>query len=204
MKYSFTQYFFVGLISNKVFECTFLIIITLVICAMFIDIRNVAWVTYTNPLMLEFVGGMVIARFKNSITPRLACVLLPIGLLLLGLSTLQTGPRVIMWGVPAFAIITGAVATERWGFLPSSKLLLLLGNSSYSIYLFQVISIDIARNIIQSSNLVGYYQFIALILLSMVMTSLLGIIVHLLLERRIVRFLAKRRAPARSDVLAAP
>jgi exopolysaccharide production protein ExoZ len=97
---------------------------------------------YTNPLLLEFAAGMLLAvawrrRWLNA--PWLGVVALLAGIAAYALQQVgvapTTGARVIDWGAPAIFIVAGALAIEGAGRMPQSLFGLLVGNASYSLYL---------------------------------------------------------------------
>ncbi|HVY90382.1 MAG TPA: acyltransferase [Hyphomonadaceae bacterium] len=98
-------------------------------------------VTYTNPILLEFLAGMWIAAAWTRWTKPSAMVAL--GVMALGVALVPTlsnmwpgAPRLLMWGLPAGLIVLGAVLFERGAKVASLPWLLLLGDASYSIYLW--------------------------------------------------------------------
>ena len=99
----------------------------------------------TNPLVLEFLLGCALGfAFQKGVTlPAWSSVLLivagALGLFFAGrfqgVTSFLQQDRVILFGIPAFCIVTGAVFLEKaYSFkIPAS--LLLIGDSSYSLYL---------------------------------------------------------------------
>jgi exopolysaccharide production protein ExoZ len=99
------------------------------------------WLTVTtNPILLEFYLGAVIAflYLKGLCLSRpwaLALIASGIATILLTENVDQgQWPRVIFWGLPGGALLLGAVSLERAGLI-TPRLLVALGNSSYSLYL---------------------------------------------------------------------
>jgi peptidoglycan/LPS O-acetylase OafA/YrhL len=97
------------------------------------------WTVLFDTIVLEFVSGVMLARWTLQ-GFRLPAVIA--GALLIGgfasILTLPMGSenlRVFSWGLPAFAIVAGAVSLEPVleRILPSW--ILMLGDASYSIYL---------------------------------------------------------------------
>jgi len=95
---------------------------------------------YENTMVLEFLFGMLLAKalpFVRRIPFPVAIGLVGAGFLTL---VLWEAPnfsvwRGILWGVPALAVVGGAVALERRLGQRSPRWLLELGDASYSIYL---------------------------------------------------------------------
>ncbi|KQZ05902.1 hypothetical protein ASD21_18125 [Caulobacter sp. Root1455] len=119
------------------------VMIALVVAGLAFKPSHPLGVTYTDPLILEFLAGAILAeaRRRGAIAPTPVAA----GLLILGsatlvaqhLSAVQVWPlaRPLIWGVPALAIVAGAVMLEARGRAVEAPLLKTLGDASYSIYL---------------------------------------------------------------------
>ncbi len=146
---------------------------------------------YANPIVLEFLFGMMIAKYHI----RGSALLVPVGLLAMYLLYPLEVPRLISLGLPAAIIIVGAVGSEAK--VGSSRLLTLLGDASYSIYIFHLVALSI---------FVTYWSKIGLSKVYFVPTAVLFIVVvavaiHWLLERPIIACFARintQSAPRRS------
>jgi exopolysaccharide production protein ExoZ len=115
-----------------------------------------AMIIWTSPMLLEFLGGLVLAQA----CPRLAgagwgVLLLAAGVLALGGSAvtqhlLGGDYRVLCWGLPALAIVTGALMIEQGGRWPSTFLLPLerIGDFSYSLYLLHGLVIAVGLRVL--------------------------------------------------------
>lgn len=105
--------------------------------------RGAALMTYTNTLLVEFCFGIIIAEMRlSSLLPSSLVGLALIGLasLLFGLPALDVLPgvdRFFVWGVPSACVVLGMLALENGGWILRSRYLLLVGDASYAIYLFQ-------------------------------------------------------------------
>lgn len=103
----------------------------------------------TSPLLIEFLLGCTIAIYYKY-GPRIPNSLLII-ILLIGLSSLITTgiissswlPRVVKWGIPSALIVASIVFLERAQLFRPSTLLTTLGNSSYSLYLSHIFTINV-------------------------------------------------------------
>jgi peptidoglycan/LPS O-acetylase OafA/YrhL len=144
-----------------------------------------------SPMAIEFLLGVVVAQL-----PRRAVLglLIPAGIALIGTAAPETGLiaaaldpatavwRVVQWGLPAALILWGALSLEplfehRWSNLPVA-----IGDASYSIYLFH--------------PLVAY-GFDLLWPARFALAVGLGWTMHLIVERRIMKFRWNRPARPR-------
>lgn len=118
-------------------------IVCLVLAGLMLDPQGPAAITYTSPLLVEFLAGYGFALWRKA-GGRLSTPLAN-GLLLGGIggfaaaAILAGSPegwtRLVVWGLPAMALVAGAVALDDSGRLPASRLLSRLGDASYAIYL---------------------------------------------------------------------
>ncbi|RZT42029.1 acyltransferase family protein [Cupriavidus agavae] len=94
---------------------------------------------WSRPLALEFVFGMGIARLHRAGMLPLGLPLAALGAGLLA-ATLVWRPdadRLLTWGVPAALLVHGALTMRQ----TASRILVYLGDASYSIYLLQVFTL---------------------------------------------------------------
>lgn len=139
---------------------------------------------YGRPLVLEFVLGMMIARFK------IECpvIMIPVGFALMYLLLPMLSDRLYSLGLPAAMVVAGALRAEAR--LPELKFPALLGDASYSIYLFHMPPIVMLASV---WPLVGMGP-VAFGLASFVMALAVGCSLHYILERPIIRYFASRRS----------
>jgi len=114
--------------------------------------QNPAWITYTDPIILEFVFGMGLARalISGATLPKWgagALALLGVcGFALLSRLSLEDLPhRWIMFGLPATALVAGFVWLEAAGARFAWRLPKLLGDASYSLYLTHIFTLGALR-----------------------------------------------------------
>jgi exopolysaccharide production protein ExoZ len=155
------------------------------------DSANAAWATYTDPILLEFAAGLWLGwAWSAERLPGRRTAMLLMGLGVLGLAATAvtgvdvSGARVLLWGLPAAALVTGAVSFERQGAIPRWRVLEEIGNASYSIYLVHGLAISAVL------RLMG--QFIAAPPLVVFVASILagvlsGLLSYHLLERPLMR-----------------
>jgi hypothetical protein len=89
-------------------------------------------------IALEFLLGAWIARLRGPLPAGIAGALIGAGAALLALDA--SGPRVLVWGLPAALVVLGAVHAPQIGRGALTR----LGDASYSLYLVQVFTIPAA------------------------------------------------------------
>jgi exopolysaccharide production protein ExoZ len=98
--------------------------------------------TWANPLHLEFLAGAWISEAwlrGRLFSGRTAAAMLLLSVAGFAISAFGTTPeesRCIVWGLPAVLLVAAAVSIESSRGFPRIGLLRLLGDASYSIYLF--------------------------------------------------------------------
>ena len=99
---------------------------------------------FTEPVILEFAAGVVIGRLWKQgfrLSFRAAIGLMIAGFVLLLASDLMAHfDRAVRWGVPAVLLLSGAVFAERERGVPKLAFLHFLGDASYSIYIWHVLT----------------------------------------------------------------
>jgi exopolysaccharide production protein ExoZ len=107
--------------------------------------------TYTNPIILEFVFGVIIAhmlmlhesRFAKFALVSLAAACLAVACTFLpGISH-----RVLFAGVPAAAFVSLAILLEQRGRVPYWPFFVLVGDASYSLYLFHTFVLSALKRV---------------------------------------------------------
>jgi exopolysaccharide production protein ExoZ len=182
-----------------------------VLAAIFLVLVAIGWVieprgpilrTYTDPIMLEFLAGIVLAILST----RLMRCGTWAGLMLLTAATLWVAgvygygldlPRIVSHGVPAVVAVAGALIIEPATRARPNRLGLLLGDASYSIYL--------AHPFAQRLFLLGVNRTVGLATVSptlYVFTAFVvgivgGVISHLAIERPLL--IAARKLIGRSQ-----
>jgi exopolysaccharide production protein ExoZ len=119
----------------------------------FVQGGGVAFDFYRNPLVLEFVFGCWVGAFYagGRVVPVAAAAVL---LVAVGIGETLWAPllsdinRCLVYGMPALAVVVGALSLEdrvRW-----SVLLERLGDASYSLYLTHVFSVPVAAKVLHA------------------------------------------------------
>ncbi|WP_375454048.1 acyltransferase family protein [uncultured Methylobacterium sp.] len=114
-----------------------------------------AWL-YGSSILLEFVLGLVLGAFIRADhllpVPMAWCALL-LGTLALANSFAPESARVLIAGLPALAIVAGAVSLERRDRMPLIPGLLVLGDASYALYLAHEIVLSAFTQLVIRSGL---------------------------------------------------
>ncbi|MBB3457461.1 exopolysaccharide production protein ExoZ [Rhizobium sp. BK313] len=99
---------------------------------------------FTEPVILEFAAGVIIGRLwtQNFRIPfHIAMALMTGGVVLLLTSALLPDvDRVVRWGVPATLLVLGVAFAERERGSPELAVVHFLGDASYSIYIWHVLT----------------------------------------------------------------
>ncbi|NRP70021.1 O-acetyltransferase OatA [Ensifer psoraleae] len=154
--------------------------------------ENVLVLTYTRPIMLEFVAGMMLGEFwlKGKVPGAAVGSLLIIGSLggfaAIGSARFPfdewtTGPLAVL-------LVLGALSLEASGRVPVLKVPILLGNASYSIYLWHTFAISVVAN---AGSMLGIHRAMSMVL-AIVSGTLVGVAAYALLERPLLQ---RRRTP---------
>ena len=171
-----------------------------------------AWTTLADPIVLEFVFGVMVGqgflrgRPSRNAAPYwlllaaacLAClILIPISEQnnTMVAYSLQ---RVVLWGLPATALLATALGTERWldRFLPA--FLVKIGEASYSLYLVHGFVIPLAGWLIQATGLAsgGEAHFVSV---SLAMSIAAGLLMFAYIEAPVTAGLRHTHAVAAAN-----
>ena len=156
--------------------------------------------------MVEFLAGMTFWHMRRRVTPALAMVAIAVGVLFLaGVGVTAAGPpypseppiRVVLYGIPAALFVLGALGLERMavpGWL--ARPCRLLGDTSYSIYLFHLVPLAGATWLAQVLSL-GSTALAALVPAAVAAAVGYGVVLGRLVELPLHRWLLVKVAPRR-------
>lgn len=186
--------FCLGLLWNRTMLVCSVLILSLTISGFLFSYQNAVMKVYSNPILLEFLGGLWIGYiYKSNKIPKNLWFLIVFGFLglfslpFLYLDDYVIGARIVF----SLMIIIGAISIS--GQPPYSRLLNLLGDASYSIYLTHaVVSIRIAHKLWSSVPVTGMFQFIMWVMLTLLISSIIGVIVYTYFEKPVLRFLRSK------------
>lgn len=147
-----------------------------------------------SPIALEFVAGMLLAAMwiRGIRLPLAATVLLLVVSVLWFAFTPHQGNysilRVTIWGPPAIGIVLAALNLEERLSIDKATPLLLLGDSSYSLYLTHTAVLPLVMTMLRKlppcEPIVGFTLLV-------VAATISGMVVHLLIEKPMVRHFTK-------------
>jgi exopolysaccharide production protein ExoZ len=159
--------------------------------------------TYTNPIMLEFVFGVVAGYFlvrRESKYPFFVLVTLILTALCAVYAVVfRETHRVLVAGVPSLALVSGTLLLERRGRIPNWPFLVLLGDASYSLYLVHTFVLATLKRIfvcLCDPTLVSS-QF-AFIVCGAIVAIPVGIVLYKRVEKPMTKWVQIRFEPARS------
>jgi peptidoglycan/LPS O-acetylase OafA/YrhL len=184
---------------------TSLFLCSMVIVGIFVNIHRPLIVIWMNPMVLEFVFGCLIGLLfsRSTMNPKTANIgfwISAIGAVLLA-ATIFTGYgqaseqdwilagyycwlRVGVWGVPAALLVGGVIFWNPKMRSAPARLLVFLGDASYSIYLCTIPS----RSIVEHFwRFFGRFGADTGVFLGALFCSTIGVICYLLLERPLMQ-----------------
>lgn len=132
------------------------VMLGLVLAGIVIRPTGAIGVTYTDPLMVEFLAGMmlgVLHRAGRLRSLRLGWAgVLAFPLLVPLLTTLvmedyavSGSARLVAWGLPAVLLVAGVLCLENRGRVRTIPLFRLIGDASYSLYLSHLFTLGVLR-----------------------------------------------------------
>ncbi|WP_448578106.1 acyltransferase family protein [Thermaurantiacus sp.] len=198
---------------------TSLMLVTLVLVGVIFAPRQEPFMAWTAPILMEFVYGMMIALwwkgYAQSTPARsgvvtaalLAVVIISIWMILFlpydgDLIWVGYGDRWFTAGVPAAFLVASMLALDKRGKMPSLRFLKLLGDGSYSLYIWHFFVIGALRALWPLTGLtgdLGAVTFVASCIVVAIAVSLMG---YFWIEKPVIAlgrgWMERRRKAARS------
>jgi exopolysaccharide production protein ExoZ len=151
---------------------------------------------YTNPIILEFVFGVIIGWIYTSgfmASRRLSGVLVSAGVVVMVACAAAWGQtailRVALWGVPAAVIVLALVLTENTRPVGLRRRWQSLGDASYSIYIVHGVVLSALLSLVHHA---GVPVFLMIPVGSPV-AVVVGLMVYRYIERPMISYLRPRR-----------
>lgn len=194
--------FSIGILSRHVVISVSMLIIGFVIAGITLSSSSAAFQVYTDPLMLEFLGGLLLGWIHERIRFARVHILLWLGFIGLFVADVSLqGSRSIV-AMSALAVVAGAIGYEDRGPVPRWPFGKLLGDASYSIYLVHPSVIWIVAATIERMVQGTTTTVIAEIGLGLISSVGAGLLVHKGIERPMLiaigRISSFRRAAVRT------
>lgn len=186
--------FFLGLITRRTLLVLSLAITGIFVGGLFIDSHNAIIRAYSDPVILEFLCGVWVGyAYLKGYFRRNLSYLLFVGFIVLFALPFLKDKTFVMAGriVCATMIIAGTVSLGKK--TSYNKLLNIFGDASYSIYLTHtVVSMRWSVQLWKGVPVDGWLQFIGWVFLTLIISSVVGILVYLYLEKPVLRWLRKK------------
>lgn len=137
---------------------------------------------YGEPIILEFLAGAVLGWLygqKILLPQRWAFALLLVAFVFLFINEDLVGPenRYYAWGIPAIFIVYSAISID-FSKLPVVGWLNYLGDASYAIYITHAFTLAFLRVIANRFPIGALQQPVIFVILCLVLSSILGAIIH--------------------------
>jgi len=145
-----------------------------------------AWTILFDTIVVEFIFGVMLAKWTLRgfrLPPGSAGALVIGGFgLILTLPMISENARVITWGIPAFAIVAGAVSLEPLVARLLPRWLLALGDASYSLYLSHGFVLPALGILVGRVFSPGLWTEGLTIILCLIVSSIAGWVIFVLIE----------------------
>jgi exopolysaccharide production protein ExoZ len=154
-----------------------------------------AWTILFDTIVVEFVFGVMLAKWTLRgfcLPPALAGLFVLVGLgVILVEPMVSENARVLTWGIPAFAVVAGAVSLESAVGPALPRWLLNLGDASYSIYLSHGFVLPALGILVDGIVAPGPWTEGLTIVLCLIASSIAGRIVFILIENPMLQALRR-------------
>ncbi len=163
--------------------------------------RVYALLTWCDPILLEFLFGMMLERAWRhgwKLRPGVACAVLCLAMSLLVLLPRQdeTLLRPFLWGLPAMAMLAAALNLEGSLGRRAPRWALLLGDASYSIYLTHGFVLPVLARLLAITLWAGARQMPGVIVASLALCLPAGVMFYFSVELPLIQFFRRRRSNA--------
>jgi len=166
-------------------------------------LRTEAWPAWTilfDTLVIEFIFGVMLAKLilrGRSLPPGIAVSFVVTGfVLILAVPEGSENLRTLTWGLPALAIVAGAVSLEKHAVSALPRWLLALGDASYSIYLTHGFVVPVIGLGFLSFRWTGSAAEATAVLACLMASAIVGCAVYLMVEKPMMLALKQRANPS--------
>ncbi|MEM8629754.1 MAG: acyltransferase family protein [Pseudomonadota bacterium] len=191
----FFALFFLGIVGGRPVLLTTLAIFVLVTLGQLSQSDSAVWITWTNEILLFFAIGILIAEAWKKVDLSSHVWAFYLGIALLVLCAFPALPPQIVHPAMHISVILtliGTLALQDRYPETKSRLLSVLGDASYSIYLSHTILMIVLFEALAQLSLEGVTQFVVVTATTVVACALVGVLIHWTVERPMTRNLRKR------------
>jgi exopolysaccharide production protein ExoZ len=155
--------------------------------------------TYTRSIMLEFVVGLGVAwAYENCRLARWMGLALPLGALLILASDGLPFDDALTRSLGGIAVVVGALALEAHGTRLKARLATMIGDASYSIYLFHIMVLMLVSRVMPHVPLHGWPQYLMFMATVFVCVVAAGYAIFRLVEKPLTHVLRRAILPPRA------
>lgn len=178
--------FGIGLLTRKVVSVPSFIIGLFIVLGFIIKWKFAIWVFATDPLLFEFVAGLLLGQIASRRQSLIIIALILIGFTIV--ASVMLGLHYLIAPLSALLIVGLTLYIELFGVMVNVPALKYLGDASYSIYLFHIPFIYTFSKLIQIIFVAPLsFSPNILALICIVLALSFGCFMHELVERPLLR-----------------
>jgi exopolysaccharide production protein ExoZ len=191
----------IGAVAGVVLVCC-----ALVLAGQFAGFHNVQLAYWSSPIILDFLGGMMLAQLLAGgvrlARPAIWGLILGAAIMLHVFAHIPPGARAFAWGVPAAALVATACLGRAAPHLTRfAKLLILLGDASYAMYLVHPFIMRGFTILWHRFHVANELAGIIYILAGVTVAQSCAVVLHLHVERRLYRMLRRRTGVLKNEAV---
>lgn len=157
-----------------------------------------AAVVYTNVKLTEFAAGLLLGAYRHTIVKQSwLAALMPIGI-----GTLFFSHHWAITTVGALLIVAAALASEK--FTKKFGPLKTMGDASYFLYISHPFAIGVNYKLWSKVPLTGAWQFAGFLTTAILLSCVVGILGHFVIEKPLTQFLQRKFVRKRSQAFSSP
>jgi exopolysaccharide production protein ExoZ len=193
----FYALFAVALLSGRLLPTLSAIILLAVAVGAVVKFDNAMWLTYTSPMLLEFLAGVWLgyAYSRSNLTQCKTLLLVGVIGLLFAFSGILATWKPVVVGVSALFVVAGSLGFESHIQRKPHWLVMLIGNASYSIYLSHMLTLVFVFALWKRLPLEGWPQFLGLVGFGLIACTAVGVAVYWFVEKPMTRWLSGKHTP---------